>query len=72
MVYVDSMNVSKDNMSTIISELATAAAANADTSENAADVTRQMMHEIQGMSNLTADLAELADALNQNIESFLS
>lgn len=69
---VDSMNVSKDNMSTIIAELADAAVANADTSENVADVTRQMMQEIQGMSTLAADLAELADALNQNIESFLS
>lgn len=69
---ITSMNVSKDNMSNIISELSDSAIANADTSENAATVTRQMMLEIQGMSTLAADLAELADALNQNIEAFLS
>ncbi len=68
---VSSMNQAKDNMSRIISDLSESAADNADLSENAADVTEQMMKEIENLETLTIDLSQLANRLDENLQSFL-
>lgn len=68
---VSSMNQAKDNMSQIISDLSESAADNAALSRNAADVTEQMMREIENLETLTIDLSRLANRLDENLQSFL-
>ena len=68
---VSSMNQAKDNMSQIISDLSDSAADNANLSKNAADVTEQMMREIENLETLTIDLSKLANRLDENLQSFL-
>lgn len=68
---VADMNQAKDNMSQIIMELADSAADNTVVSENAENMTEQMVSEMEGLATLTADLTELADKLNENLEKFL-
>ncbi|MCM1282171.1 MAG: methyl-accepting chemotaxis protein [Muribaculaceae bacterium] len=68
---VDSINVAKDSVSQIISELARSAESNVTISDNAASETEQMMQEIQGMTSLTMDLRALADNLQNNLQDFL-
>lgn len=52
-------------------ELADSAADNTVVSENAENMTEQMVSEMEGLATLTADLTELADKLNENLEKFL-
>lgn len=68
---VSSMNQAKDNMSQIISDLSDSAADNVNLSKNAADVTKQMMREIENLETLTIDLSKLANRLDENLQSFL-
>ncbi|MFG6368543.1 MAG: methyl-accepting chemotaxis protein [Lachnospiraceae bacterium] len=67
---VSGMNQAKDNMSHIITELSESARNNANLSENAADMTTQMMHGMEGLEVLTVDLTELANRLDRNLKSF--
>lgn len=67
---VSGMNQAKDNMSNIIIELSESARNNANLSENAADMTTQMMHGMEGLEVLTVDLTELANRLDRNLKSF--
>ena len=66
------MNSSKDDMSGIISSLELSASGNLASSENAANMTGQMMEEIRGLSDLTGTLQELSDNLKNTLESFLT
>lgn len=70
-VNVSSMNRAKDNMSHMISDLSESAADNANLSKNAADVTEQMMREIENLETLTIDLSRLANRLDENLHAFL-
>ncbi len=67
---VSGMNQAKDNMSNIIIELSESARNNANLSENAAEMTTQMMHGMEGLEILTVDLTELANRLDRNLKSF--
>lgn len=67
---VSGMNQAKDNMSNIIIELSESARNNANLSENAAEMTTQMMHGMGGLEILTVDLTELANRLDRNLKSF--
>lgn len=67
---VSGMNQAKDNMSNIIIELSESARNNANLSENAAEMTTQMMHGMEGLEALTVDLTELANRLDRNLKSF--
>lgn len=69
---VSDMNHAKDSMSDIISDLSDSALDNVNLSMNAADVTEQMMHEIENLETLAVDLADLANRLDENLKSFLS
>lgn len=69
---VADMNHAKDSMSDIISDLSDSALDNVNLSMNAADVTEQMMHEIENLETLAVDLADLANRLDDNLKSFLS
>ena len=66
---VSGMNQAKDNMSNIIIELSESARNNANLSENAAEMTTQMMHGMEGLEILTVDLTELANRLDRNLKS---
>ncbi|MDE7323973.1 MAG: methyl-accepting chemotaxis protein [Lachnospiraceae bacterium] len=68
---VADMNLAKDNMSRIITELSDSAIDNASLSQNATDATEQMMHEIENLETLTEDLTELAGSLDGNLKAFL-
>lgn len=70
-VNVSSMNRAKDNMSHMISDLSESAVDNANLSKNAAEVTEQMMREIENLENLTMDLSKLANRLDENLHAFL-
>lgn len=70
-VNVSSMNRAKDNMSHMISDLSESAVDNANLSKNAAEVTEQMMREIENLENLTRDLSKLANRLDENLHAFL-
>lgn len=70
-VNVSSMNRAKDNMSHMISDLSESAVDNANLSKNAAEVTEQMMREIENLDNLTMDLSKLANRLDENLHAFL-
>ena len=67
---VSGMNQAKDNMSNIIIELSESARNNPNLSENAAEMTTQMMHGMEGLEILTVDLTELANRLDRNLKSF--
>lgn len=67
---VSGMNQAKDNMSNSIIELSESARNNANLSENAAEMTTQMMHGMEGLEILTVDLTELANRLDRNLKSF--
>lgn len=41
-------------------------------SENAENMTEQMVSEMEGLATLTADLTELANKLSDNLEKFLA
>ncbi|MDE6606882.1 MAG: methyl-accepting chemotaxis protein [Lachnospiraceae bacterium] len=69
---VSSMNKAKDNVSHIISDLSDSALDNANLSKTAADVTEQMMREIENLETLTKDLTEVAGSLEGNLKAFLS
>lgn len=69
---VSDINHAKDSMSDIISDLSDSALDNVNLSMNAADVTEQMMHEIENLETLAVDLADLANRLDENLKSFLS
>ncbi len=66
-VNVSSMNRAKDNMSHMISDLSESAVDNANLSKNAAEVTEQMMREIENLENLTMDLSKLANRLDEKV-----
>ena len=67
---VTDMNQAKDSMSRIITRLADSAEENASVSENAENMTEQMVSEMEGLATLTADLTELANKLSDNLEKF--
>lgn len=69
---VADMNLAKDNMTRIISDLSESALDNAALSQNATDATERMMNEIENLETLTADLTELAGSLDGNLKAFLS
>lgn len=69
---VTDMNQAKDSMSRIITGLADSAEENASVSENAENMTEQMVSEMEGLATLTADLTELANKLSDNLEKFLA
>ncbi|MDE7183377.1 MAG: hypothetical protein K2O40_02655, partial [Lachnospiraceae bacterium] len=69
---VSDMNLAKDNMSRIISELSESAIDNASLSQTATDATDEMMHDIENLETLAVDLTELAGRLDGNLKSFLS
>lgn len=69
---VSGMNQAKDNMSQIITDLSESALDNATLSKNAADVTEQMMRGIENLETLTTDLTELANRLDENLQSFFA
>jgi len=68
---VSEMNLAKDNMSHIISELSESAIDNAALSQSATDATERMMYEIENLETLTEDLTELAGSLDGNLKAFL-
>lgn len=68
---VADMNLAKDNMTRIISDLSESALDNAALSQNATDATERMMNEIENLETLTADLTELAGSLDGNLKAFL-
>lgn len=68
---VSSINHAKDSMSDIISDLSDSALDNANLSMNAANVTEQMMHEIENLEALAVDLTGLANQLDKDLKSFL-
>lgn len=68
---ISSINHAKDSMSDIISDLSDSALDNANLSMNAADVTEQMMHEIENLETLAVGLTGLANQLDENLKSFL-
>lgn len=70
--HVSDMNQAKDNMSEIISDLSASAVDNADLSQNAAEVTEQMMCGIENLEVLTSDLTELANKLDGTLQAFLA
>ena len=55
----------------MISDLSESAVDNANLSKNAAEVTEQMMREIENLENLTMDLSKLANRLDENLHAFL-
>lgn len=69
---IASMNSAKNNLSTIINNLAGSAAENAEDARTAASGTEEMTQAINGMSDLASKLKELADNMNRNLNDFLS
>ncbi len=69
---VSEMNTAKDHLSLIISDLSKSALDNADFSQNAANVTDQMMREVENLELLTSGLTELANMLDKNLKAFLT
>ncbi len=69
---VSDMNLAKDNMSRIISDLSESAIDNAALSQTATDATNEMMHDIENLETLAVDLTELAGRLDGNLKAFLS
>ncbi|MDE7203047.1 MAG: methyl-accepting chemotaxis protein [Lachnospiraceae bacterium] len=69
---VSDMNLAKDNMSRIISDLSESAVDNANLSQTATDTTNEMMHEIENLETLAIDLTELAGSLDGTLKAFLS
>ena len=69
---VSDMNLAKDNMSRIISDLSEPAIDNAALSQTATDATNEMMHDIENLETLAVDLTELAGRLDGNLKAFLS
>lgn len=66
------MNHAKDSMSDIISDLSASALDNAALSADAASVTEQMMHKIENLETLAADLTGLANQMDENLKLFLN
>lgn len=69
---VGDMTQAKENMSQLIAGLADSAEDSAAVSENAENMTEQMVAEMEGLASLTSDLTELANKLNENLENFLA
>lgn len=69
--HVASMNQAKDSMSAIISDLEDSAQENEKLAKNAADVTTQMMHEIENLETLAVELKGLAKQMDTHLEEFL-
>lgn len=68
---VAEMNQAKEEMSYSIKEISNAAVDSAAISENAESITREMTNEINGLTTLMADLTDVANKLNDNLEMFL-
>ena len=66
------MEGAKNNVATIIKNLAGSAAENAEDARTAASGTEEMTQAINGMSDLASKLKELADNMNRNLNDFLS
>lgn len=69
---VADMNLAKDNVSRIISDLSESAVDNAALSQTATDATNEMMQEIESLGTLAVDLTELAGNLDGTLTAFLS
>lgn len=69
---VADMNLAKDNVSRIISDLSESAVDSAALSQTATDATNEMMQEIENLETLAVDLTELAGNLDGNLKAFLS
>ena len=69
---VANMNLAKDNVSRIISDLSESAVDNAALSQTATDATNEMMQEIESLGTLAVDLTELAGNLDGTLTAFLS
>ena len=69
---VANMNLAKDNVSRIISDLSESAVDNAALSQTATDATNEMMQEIESLGTLAVDLTELAGNPDGTLTAFLS